>query len=469
MNRADRRPGPRLRPLPLLLLGLGCAGEKAAPAELDPWAALEDPALRALIVAMGAPRGPAIDETNVWSEIPEAQRLGQALFFDPRLSGDGQVSCASCHDPALGWADGAPLPVLEGRARAGRHTPSVLNTGLQRWQLWDGRCDSLWCQAAGPIENPDEMNLGRADLGRLLADDPALGAAYLEVFGLAEELAALPPAEGAAGGLPELTDPARFPPGARPRPEAPESAEHLAYAAMAPADQRAVTRLLVDLSQAIAAFEGQLVSGEAPIDRYVAALQAGDRAAAVEALPAPAARGLLHFVTDGQCALCHTGPLLSNLEFEAVGLGPRDWLDPADPGRAVGAATVIAAEFNALSSWSAAPEGEAAERLRALRVEAGLLGHFKVPPLRELSRTAPYMHGGHLQTLAEVVHHYNELDELQTTGLPSPLLQPLGWSPEEEADVVAFLETLSAGPTANERALSGPPSPHPYAAPEPRP
>ncbi len=460
--------------LGLLCCSWGCAGAKSEADPVDPWEALQSAELAPFVRAMGAPRSPPIDATNVWSDVPEAAALGKALFFDPQLSADGRVSCAGCHDPAQGWADGLPLPSLDGRVRGGRHTPTVLNAALHRWQFWDGRCDSLWCQAAGPIENPDEMNLGRADLGRVLAADPALGAAYLEVFGLSEELAALLPAEASGSGLPDMRDPARFPPGARPMPADPTAPAHLAYLGMAPADQRAATRLLVDLSQAIAAFEAQVISGPAPIDQYVAAFEAGDRAAAAAALSDSAARGLLRFVTDGQCVFCHTGSLFSNLEFESVGLGARAWLDPADPGRAMGAPAVIDAEFNALSAWSAETDGAAAQRIRSLRVEGGLLSHFKVPSLREVERTAPYMHGGHFDTLEAVVHHYNVLDEDQPMGEASPLLGPLDWSEAEEADVVNFLRALTeltpdpdlrAPPSSFSAASPAPPSPP---APAPR-
>ncbi|MBL8617465.1 MAG: hypothetical protein JNM72_17790 [Deltaproteobacteria bacterium] len=408
---------------------------------------LSGDALQALVVAMGADRSPVVDETNRWSGDAEAAALGEALFFDRRLSGSGGVSCGDCHLLDLHFTDGLPLPRVDGAPAGARHTPSVLNAGLQRWQFWDGRCDTLWCQATGPIESPLEMNLGRADLGRVLLNAPDLRDPYLTLAGLPDELAAIAD-EGEVGLPTALLDTDRFPAGARPMPEAPEAPEALAWATMAPEDQAAATRLLVDLAKLIAAYEGQLVSGPAPIDAYAAALAADDPAAASAALSPAAARGLLRFVTDGQCVLCHTGPLLSNLEFEAVGLPAATGADPDDTGRYDGALRLQAQAFNAAGPWSDAPEGEAAARLAVLRTDSTTLAHFKVPSLREVAATAPYMHTGQLVDLRAVVDHYVEMDDEQPLGSRSPLLAPLDWSDDDRADVVAFLQSLSGDSAA---------------------
>jgi cytochrome c peroxidase len=435
-----------------LALGLaalsGCAAKDGDDAvQQSVFDALSDDALRPLVVAMGADRSPVVDETNRWSGVAAAIPLGEALFFDRRLSGSGGVSCGDCHRVDLHFTDGQALPTADGAPAGPRHTPSVLNAGLQRWQFWDGRCDSLWCQATGPIENPLEMNLGRADLGRVLLDAPDLGDPYRALAGLPDELAAI--AEPGEDALPAaLRDPDRFPPGARPRPDAPEAPEAQAWAAMAPEDQAAATRLLVDVAKLIAAYEGQLTSGPAPIDAYAAALAEDDPVAAADALSPAAARGLLRFVTDGQCVLCHTGPLFTNLEFEAIGLPAAPGADPDDTGRYDGARALQATPFNAAGPWSDAPEGAAAARLGALRADSATLAHFKVPSLRDVAATAPYMHTGQLADLSAVVDHYSAMDAEQPLGDRSPLLAPLGWSAEDRADMVHFLESLSGDSAA---------------------
>ncbi len=102
------------------------------------------------------------DLTNRFSNHPGAAHLGRFLFFDTRFSANGKVSCATCHDPALGFADGRSLAV--GLEPLERHTPSLWNTAYQRWFFWDGRRDSLWAQSLDPIEDRREMALPRQQL-----------------------------------------------------------------------------------------------------------------------------------------------------------------------------------------------------------------------------------------------------------------------------------------------------------------
>ena len=142
--------------------------------------------------------------SNRFADDPEAARLGQRLFYDARLSRDGDRSCASCHSPGLGWSDG--LPLSQGIAELNRNSPSLLHAGYQRWLFWDGRADSLWSQVQWPLEHPDEMGFARADLVRLIAGDEALRSEYEAIFG--------PLPDGAA-------NPERFRPGGRPALPAP--------------------------------------------------------------------------------------------------------------------------------------------------------------------------------------------------------------------------------------------------------
>ncbi|MFM9098314.1 MAG: cytochrome-c peroxidase, partial [Phycisphaerales bacterium] len=119
---------------------------------------LDDAAARR--VRRNPPLGPVPpDPTNRWADDEAAARLGHLLFFDARLSASGTVSCASCHDPAFGFADRRAIAVGEGRGT--RHAMTVLNAAHQRWLTWDGRADTLWGQATQPFETAAEHGIDR--------------------------------------------------------------------------------------------------------------------------------------------------------------------------------------------------------------------------------------------------------------------------------------------------------------------
>ena len=124
---------------------------------------------------------------------PEKIALGKQLFFDTRLSSDGRVSCATCHDPAHAFTDQRAL--ARGVAVARRNAPSVIDAARRRWLGWDGKFDSLWSQALSPLENPVEMGGDRTTLVRIVRDDPSLCASYESIFG------AMPATLGRSGTL----------------------------------------------------------------------------------------------------------------------------------------------------------------------------------------------------------------------------------------------------------------------------
>src|SRR6185503_12062559 len=139
---------------------------------------------------------------------------GQFLFFDPRLSLPGTIACATCHDPAKNFQDGLPLPNTLGMGK--RRTPTLLGAAYQRWFFWDGRVDSLWSQALGPIENPVEMGSSRLAVAHTLYEDSDLRRAYEDIF----------------GPLPDLSDRARSPAEARPVPAEPDHPPALPWQSM---------------------------------------------------------------------------------------------------------------------------------------------------------------------------------------------------------------------------------------------
>src|SRR5581483_2000873 len=103
-----------------------------------------------------SPLGPLpADPTNAVADDPVAIALGEQLFFDTRFSSNGAVACATCHDPERGWSNGTSRG--QGVGRTSRHVPTLWNAGYNRWYNWDGGADTLWMQAIGPWEHPDEV------------------------------------------------------------------------------------------------------------------------------------------------------------------------------------------------------------------------------------------------------------------------------------------------------------------------
>ena len=204
----------------------------------------------------------------------------------------------TCHQPARRFTDG--LALGKGIAVLDRHVPSVVGMAYSPWQFWDGRADSLWAQALGPMEHPKEMGLARTELVRRA--ETHYGAELRRLF----------------GSYPVLDNPARFPPSAAPRED--DEAARLAWEAMATEDRDLVNRSFAQLGKAIAAYERKLLPGPSPFDAYAAALAEGDEAAAKEALSPAAQEGLRLFIGKASCINCHNGPRLTNDEFHNIGL-----------------------------------------------------------------------------------------------------------------------------------------------------
>ena len=341
----------------------------------------------------GLPR----DTSNARSDDAAAARLGQFLFFDKRLSGEARFSCASCHDPARGFADGRALSAGVGTGR--RNTPALWNVAYNRWFFWDGRADSLWSQALKPMESKDEMGGSRAAIHRLVRDDRELRAAYEGVFG--------------------------------PFPEA--------------SDRAAVNRVFVSVGKALAAYQRRIVSRNAPFDIFAEGLRNGDDTR-LAALSEPARRGLALFVGRGQCRTCHVGPNFTDGEFHDIGVPDGAGLQP-DPGRADGITTLLGDEFQAGGLFSDDTQSEAARGTAFLDPHAPARGQVKTPSLRNAATTAPYMHQGQLATLRDVVRYYSTLEGRRPPGPhDEKILAPLNLTDAEIDDMVAFLESLTGEP-----------------------
>lgn len=412
-----------------LVVGLGVlAGLQRGPSIDDALVVEFTPEERRRVLSMSPVPDPPPDPTNRVADDPAAAHLGQFLFFETRLSSNNAVSCSTCHDPNLGFADGLPIALGVGRGK--RHSPSLFNVAHNRWFFWDGRADTLWSQALSPIETPFEMESTRTDIARLMSEDDELRAAYQDVF----------------GELPDLSDTTRFPPRARPRPDNPDHPQHTRWTGMTEADRRLVNEVFVNVGKAIAAYERRIITPPSPFDEFVAGLERGD-GRSVASLGESAQRGLKLFVGAAGCFNCHSGPMLSDGEFHNNRVAPLDDTREPDAGRYEGIALLAASEFSAGSPFSDDPDGPRARLTARVAQSPENWGRFKTPSLRNVSRTAPYMHQGQKATLEAVVRHYSTFEDATPPShhaLPDPLLQDLELSDQQIADLVAFLESLTS-------------------------
>jgi cytochrome c peroxidase len=334
------------------------------------------------------------DPTNLASGNADAIALGERLFFDPRLSPSGQVLCATCHVPYRAWQDGRAR--ARGLADVDRNTQGLLDVRYQRWFGWDGTGDSLWAQSIRPILEPREMGGSAAQVAALLRGDAELSCSFEKVFG-----APIPAADEA---------------------------------------------VLAGVGKVLAAFQETLLSGRSPFDDFRDALSRNDFSS-MKKYPEAAQRGLRIFIGRGNCGACHVGPAFTNGEFHDTGV-PFFVAGGADPGRHGGIRKLRSSAFNLLGRYNDDAGGAAAVKTRQVAEEHRNFGEFKVPGLRNVARTAPYMHNGSLATLADVVRHYSEIspDRLHSDG--EAILKPLRLSAAESADLVAFLESLTESSSA---------------------
>jgi cytochrome c peroxidase len=273
---------------------------------------------------------------------PEKIELGKQLYFDPRLSRDNTISCASCHDPKKGWSNGEAFATGVRGQKGDRGAPTIINSAYQESQFWDGRAHMLEGQALGPIQNPIEMDMTLDEVVAKLNKIEGYRTQFKKVFN---------------------------------------------------------TDVTSDgIAKAISAFERTILSGDAPYDRF----KAGDKTALSE----PAQRGMKVFFGKGQCSSCHVGPNFTDGTFHNVGVGMES--EKPDFGR------------------------------QKVTNVLGDKGAFKTPTLREIARTAPYMHNGKHETLESVVDYYDK------GGFANPQLDesifPLKLTEQEKKDLVTFLK-----------------------------
>jgi len=411
-----------LRLLVALFAALVSALAETAAASRTPWTGPELAVLRSLWLRDLEPLPP--DPGNRVADDPRAAALGERLFADTRLSANGQVSCAECHKAERTFQDDRPLG--QGVGLTTKRTMPLAGAARAPFLFWDGRKDSLWAQALGPLESAVEHGGTRVQYAHVVASH--YRAEYEMIFGALPDLTAAPPSAGPAGNPGEVA----------------------AWNALPLSVRDGVTRVFSNIGKAIAAYERRLEAGPSRFDAYVDAVVSGRPTASL--LTPDEIAGLQLFIGRAQCTQCHNGPLLTNYEFHNTGVPARPGL-PADDGRWSGATAVVRDEFNCRSRWSDAG-GRCPELEFLITGDHAQERAFKVPSLRHVAARPPYMHAGQMATLAQVLDHYNRAPAAPRGHSE---LKPLRFKAAELRQLEAFLRTLdgpviaagaSAQPTA---------------------
>jgi cytochrome c peroxidase len=331
--------------------------------------------------AMLLPEQLAPSPGNQYADNGDAAMLGFHLFFDSRL-GSG-VACVNCHAPELAFTD--RLSVSKGKALGARNAPTVFNAARLTVMFWDGRADSLWSQPLFAIENALEMNSTRLELAHLVASDTDFHTNYEKAFGPLPDMSAWP-----AAGMPGTP----------------------AFDAMPASEKDQVNRVAANVGKAFDAYQRLNTTNGAPVDRFLK----GEP----DALVGPAQRGLGVFL-EHHCDSCHSGPMLTDQSFHDAGF-------PALPGAAADSGYLGGFEvlqnniFNLQGAFADPGPGVPG----ALPAPPSAAGQFRTPPLRNVTRTAPYGHDGALDSLVDVL-------AVHATDV----------SPDDQGYLLAFFETLN--------------------------
>ena len=311
---------------------------------------------------------------------PERVALGRKLYFDKRLSADGSVSCATCHDVTRGFADHLPGSLGIGGQVGKRNAPTVLNTALLQTMFWDGRSPGLDHQARQPILNPIEMGMPDEETAmQAIADDPDYPEAFRKAYG-----------------------------------------REMNYE---------------DLGRAIGAFERTLVFLDSPFLRFLA----GDP----QAVSADVKAGWELFNGKARCAACHpinlTNPVGSDHRFHNIGVSARHHEFEKLARKALEALAEDDSEQR-LDELAVGTDLSELGRFMVTRNRADL-GSFRTPLILNIGVTPPYMHDGSLATLWDVIDHYNKGGEANP--FLDGGIEPLALTETEIDQLVAFLFSLT--------------------------
>jgi cytochrome c peroxidase len=393
------------------------------------------------IIKQLGPLGPVpANPTNKYADDVNVAALGQKLFFeksyasaltiaDPVLGpvgATGKIACASCHDVNNYYTDtrSHPNSTSLGVQWTRRNAPTLVNVAYYEWMSWGGKEDSLWYQGANGCESAVNFGGNRLQYAHMLFQKYRTD--YNALFPVPLDTALDPAAPDAA----------RFPPAGKPKAA---MAADGPWEMMAPADRDIINTIMANIGKAIEAYERQLVSRNAPIDKYIG----GE----YTALSPAAKRGLRLFIGKAACVDCHSGPTLTDNKFHNTGvpqLGVN--LPLVDNGRFDDLSATLTNAFNGQGKFSDDPNRGAA-KLAGMMVTDNLKGLFRTGMLRQIANTGPYMHTGSLLTLEDVVRFYNwGGGNANFSGVKSAAMAPLLLSDEEVADIVAFLRTLTGEP-----------------------
>jgi len=375
------------------------------------WTDQEKAILRSLWIGSMGPL--PVDPSNRYSDDPRAAALGKKLFFEDKFSGNQKVSCATCHREDYFFTDN--LPLSHGMDTTPRRSMPLIGVAYNSWFFWDGRTDSLWAQALGPIENKLEHGISRTMSAYIISKH--YRKEYEDIF----------------GPLPDFMEDS-FPQHARPALDDPDALK--AWVLMTPDQRKEVNKVYVNMGKAIAAFVRTLVPQPAPFDRYVEQILAGETIRSRMALTDDEAAGLHLFIGKAKCTNCHNGPMFTNSDFHNLGL-PENGKGAPDKGRAAAITQVLGSEFNCLSKFSDAKPNECLELRFIDTSDEKYVGAFKTPTLRSVAERPPYMHAGQFSTVREVLEFYR-------TQAQNPELGH-GNLTEKELDLLeTFLKTLSS-------------------------
>jgi cytochrome c peroxidase len=377
----------------------------------DGWTPKERETLRALSLASLGPL-PA-DPSNRYADDARAAALGERLFSDTRLSGNGKVSCATCHVPQKDFQDGTPL--AHGVGTTGRRTMPIAGTAHGAWFFWDGRTDSQWSQALGPLESAVEHGGTRTQYAHTIGAH--YRAEYEAVFGTLPSLDGLPAQAGPVA----------------------DTAWRAAWNRIPAARQGEISRVYANIGKAIAAFERRVELAPTRFDRYVDAELAGRAHDSTSSLSEDEIAGLRLFVGKANCVNCHNGARLTDDHFHNTGVPASALVAAVDSGRSVGVRQAVAAEFACTGKYSDATAGDCAELRFATTDGEELVRAYKTPSLRGVAERAPYMHAGQIATLTEVIDHY---DRAPKSPFGHSELKPLKLSATERRQIESFLRTL---------------------------
>ena len=411
------------RTLTLSLVGLVCltfAGIALTSINDGSWSPDELKTIQSLSLASLPALRP--DPSNRVADDPAAAALGKALFFDNRLSANGMISCATCHKPQRQLQD--DRAVAMGMAAGSRRTMPIAGSAYYPFLFWDGRKDSQWSQALGPLENPAEHGADRAFIVQLVTT--AYRTQYRAIFGPTPDMADVPlhampnGANGLDGAWKELSSD----------------------------KQHEVNATYANIGKALAAFERTIMPQATRFDAYAAALASGDRVTSERLFNIRERNGLRLFIGKANCSTCHDGPLFTDGAFHNIGL---PGLDPVrDGGRLTSVAVLKVDPFNCLGPYSDTKPGDCAELNFIGEPSTKMSGAFRSSSLRGVSQRAPFMHAGQFATLKELLAHYQKAPVAE---YGQSELKPLALTESELGDIEAFLTTLNANPNTNMRVI----------------